>query len=106
MENKPEHMRKLFWVLWSVLLIFLPFYLFSFLFAIGDINTARIASMIPAMIGGFTVITQIFVHVTSFKQADKGLSLSTHYLTLLVGTALVALIWLAGCFLLGTCGFL
>ncbi len=105
MENKPEHMRIIFWILWALLMVTLPFYLFTFLFSIGAVEAENIRSIIPPVIGGLVIIAQIFVFVKSLKQAKQKLPLSTPFLTLLVGTILVALVWAGGCVIMGSCSF-
>jgi len=103
MENKPEHMRIVFWIFWVLLMVVMPFYLFTFLFAIGAVEAEKIGSIIPPVIGGLVIIAQIFVFVKSLKQAKQKLPLSTPFLTLLGGTILVALIWAGGCVIMGPC---
>ncbi len=100
-RNKPEYMRFIFWFFWVLLMVLIPFYLFTFLIEMDAVKAEKIGSIISPIIGGLVIIAQIFVFVKSFKQAKQKLPLSTSFLTLLGGSILIAFIWAGGCAMMG-----
>ena len=101
MDKKDIFLHLIFWVLWGVLLIFIPVYIFTFLFEIDAVKAEEIGSIISPVIGALVLIAQIIVVVRSFKQARQDISISEAYLTLLGGSIVIAFIWAGGCAIMG-----
>jgi len=101
MSKKDIFLHITFWLLWGILLILIPLYIFTFLFEIDAVKAVKIGSIISPVIGALVLIAQIIVVVRSFKQARQDISISEPYLTLIGGSILIAFIWAGGCAIMG-----
>jgi hypothetical protein len=101
MESKIHFLRIIFWILWVLLLVLIPLYLFTFSFEISAVKLEKIGSILSPIIGGLVLIAQFLVIIRSFKQARGNLPISEAFLTLLGGSILIGFFWQGGCAIMG-----
>lgn len=93
--------HALFWLLWTVALLIIPIYFFTFAFEVEAVKNNNTFSYFSPIIGFIVLILQITLSVISYKQMKQKISLSRPFLTLLGGTILIGFVWFGGCSMMG-----
>lgn len=93
--------RIIFWIVWVLLLVLIPVYLFTFSIEISAVKPGKMGSMFSPVVGGLVLIVQAIIFINSYQQARQNLPLSKLYLTLLGGSILIGFIWAGGCAIMG-----
>jgi uncharacterized membrane protein YhaH (DUF805 family) len=108
MTNKSQPIsfsQIIFWILWSILLLVIPIYGFTFLFELEAVRSGNALSYLSPVIGVAVFLAQLLVIVRSFQQGKKVILISKAYLTLLGGTVIIGLIWAGDCASMGPLRF-
>ena len=100
--EKPSGINRIaFWIVWTILLLTVPFYIFTMWFEGAVVKHGQILTYLSPAVGFLVFIAQIAVFVMSYKQMKQDLPLSKPFLTLLGGSILLAFIWAGGCIIMG-----